>query len=329
MLNPTTIKPGDKVIVSPESIQRYGTTPTDLEADTVYEVASVRPRNDAGEVYVRIEGASLTYGYEWFDRAPLQVGDRVDTVEKWNTLPVGTVLTDRDGWVFTKTVETYQEAGENATYVESDGGSGTFNAPFKWDTVLTSLPGQEADETEAPGRPTIDLSNRATARSYASEILDVVGGAAKYNTSVVLTDLVAGRAVDAYEVNEALLDAMRTVGRRSSGRGPLGTKVAYLGHIVQAVLDNHADGLPAYADGERSRKVKSLEEEKGRLVAQVERLERRVEVEEQNAEVARSAAADHEAERDVLDLVLQYAFERLTETQKQRVYGYWDGVIKD
>lgn len=110
-------------------------------------------------------------------------------------------------------------------------------------------------------RPTIDFSgiSRETARDYASampsRVLD-----AKYHG--VLKDAANGYVVDAYALNAALTAALRTGLTRfgqSTARRDFGRKVAYLGHITQAVLESHADGLPVYAQGDRSRKVESLE----------------------------------------------------------------------
>lgn len=113
-------------------------------------------------------------------------------------------------------------------------------------------------------KPTVDFSgpSRETAREYAkaadSRILND-------DSRKVLKAAAKGKQVDAYALNEAVLDAMRAATTRhgqSMGRRHLATKVAYLGHITQAVLDAHADGLPTYDDtGVRSRKIETLQGE--------------------------------------------------------------------
>lgn len=219
-------------------------------------------------------------------------------------------------------------------------------------------------------RPTIDFSgpSRQTAREYAEAANTfLLRGASQADLKAVSL----GLQVDAYNLNEALLDAMRAATTRignSPGRRELARKIAYLGHITQAVLEAHADGLPAYAEGDRSRKIEELktevaelenryldavrernEERAGRLTAQerlidldealTEAQARASRVESQfkdikasaNEEVSRlkEEAADSRAERDLLDQVLQYAFERLSGADQQRVFGYWDGLLAD
>lgn len=111
--------------------------------------------------------------------------------------------------------------------------------------------------TETQARPLIDFSgdSRATAREYASSLLSKV---LKKENIGVIHAIAAGQEVDAYAANAAVLDAMRTVSTRfgqSMQRREYGKRAAHLGHIVQAVLESHADGLPAYEQGQRSRKI--------------------------------------------------------------------------
>lgn len=131
----------------------------------------------------------------------------------------------------------------------------------KWSLDSLEEVVEEWDKTST--RPLIDfsLSRYATAREYAAEANSRV---LKDSSQVVLDDVASGLKVDAYALNEAVLDAMRSATTRkgqSMARRDLATKIAHLGHIVQAVLESHADGLPAYAEGDRSRKIETLEGE--------------------------------------------------------------------
>lgn len=120
-----------------------------------------------------------------------------------------------------------------------------------------------SEHYDPPQRPLIDFSgdSRETARSYAkvadSKVL-------KPASRKVLQAAARGEQVDAYALNEAVTDAMRSTATRcgqSMQRRALATKVAHLGHIVQAVIESHADDLPAYVTGERSRLVEELRRE--------------------------------------------------------------------
>jgi hypothetical protein len=120
------------------------------------------------------------------------------------------------------------------------------------------------DDEVAPARPTIDFSgdSRATAREYATNILTIVGPTDKPVGPLV--DVANGYVADAYALNAALIASLRiglNKGRNADTRRSFGTKVAYLAHITQAVLENHADQLPAYVAGQRSRKVEGLQAE--------------------------------------------------------------------
>lgn len=115
-------------------------------------------------------------------------------------------------------------------------------------------------DSNIPTRATVDFSgpSRATARDYAGAAQSRI---LKSASNAVLKDAAFGYVVDAYDLNEALLDAMRSATTRlgqSMARRDLARKIAYLGHIVQAVLNNAADGLPAYDIGERSRLLEEV-----------------------------------------------------------------------
>jgi hypothetical protein len=208
-------------------------------------------------------------------------------------------------------------------------------------------------EPEASSRPLIDFSgsSRATARQYAKSN---ASRANEKRTNELLEAVAAAEQVDAYELNAALLDAMRRVGTRGGDRRQHGTELAHLGHIVQAVLENHADNLPAYAEGERSRKVETLEAEVEMLRQGVDlvRREKDDEIDKLRLDLLRESSKVNDArriasarlesldqalksldgvrtERDEIQAVLNYAFEQMSDTAKQRVLGFWDGVRGD
>lgn len=124
-------------------------------------------------------------------------------------------------------------------------------------------------------RPLVEFDgdSRKTARIYASDLYSRVN---KPETNEILAAIAHGESVDAYDAAVAVLDAMRRVGTRfgqSTQRRQYGKAAAHLGHIIHSVLANHADGLPAYAEGDRSRRIEELErllaeEKAGRLTAQ-------------------------------------------------------------
>lgn len=221
-------------------------------------------------------------------------------------------------------------------------------------------------ETTTP-RPTIDFSgsSRETARRYAVEAQSRI---LKDESNRVLKQVAAGRPdVDAYALNAAVTDAMRAATTRhgqSMGRRALATKVAYLGHITQAVLENHADGLPVYADsGVRSRKIEeqareiehagrvnqrltedltklrqersdltlAASAERRRLCAEIDALKEGVALATKTLEdVAEITAkrdallAETVADRDEIAAVLAYVYAALDSESQARVQGYWD-----
>lgn len=225
-------------------------------------------------------------------------------------------------------------------------------------------------ETTTP-RPTIDFSgsSRETARRYAVEAQSRI---LKDESNRVLKQVAAGRPdVDAYALNAAVTDAMRAATTRhgqSMGRRALATKVAYLGHITQAVLENHADGLPVYADsGVRSRKIEeqareiehagrvnqrltedltklrqersdltqAASDERRRLCADIDDLKEGVQVATETIDGlltigrARDAAlAEAVADRDEIAAVLAYVYGALDEASQARVQGYWDALAE-
>lgn len=206
------------------------------------------------------------------------------------------------------------------------------------------------------GRPTIDFSDadrdrskaRMAARAAQSRVLD-----AEHNA--VLQQVIDGERVDAYALNAALTQAMSAAATRhgqSMGRRDLTRQIRHLAYIVQAVLENHADGLPAMESGARSPRIKALEieiehagvvnqsltadltklrqersdltqaasDERRRLCGQIDSL---VDV----ANKRDALLAETVADRDLLAEVVAYAFEGMTACQQQRVLGFMDARL--
>jgi cell division septum initiation protein DivIVA len=302
----------------------------------------------------------------------IQIGQPVESLEDFNTLPIGAVLTDRQNWVHTKIEDGISRgfdapdtAGNQTTTATLNGDDvGTFGNCWQWGAVLTSLPG--AETPEAPERPLVDFSgpSRLTARTYAHEAVSKV---LKPESNTILKQAAAGEKVDAYALNAAVTDAMRSATTRngqSMGRRRQAEKFAHLGHIVQAVLENHADSLPAYPEGERSRVAFDAKRALAEAKAEVDRLtgallneqnlvaeqraeratlveaasaERRrlvAEIGENHAQAVAEGATlqakieEAEAQADEICEVFGYAFVLLDADQQQRVLGFWDAVAK-
>lgn len=274
---------------------------------------------------------------------PFHVGDRVVLI-KHPTAGNPPEVLGKPGDVATVTEV-------KASLIEVDTDAATSN--HEWWTLAE-------DQTRPSTRPLIDFSgdSRATARRYAVSANSRILLPASQE---VLRAVANGEQVDAYALNAAVTDAMRSATTRcgqSVARRMMATQVAYLGHITQAVLENHADNLPVYEPGERSRKIDALEQElrhstsvnqalaadltneRARVAYHQEKLrqanaerstltqaasdERRRLCAEIDALKAKAAKAE-KSEAD-LALVLVYAFEKMDGEQKQRVLGFWDGI---
>lgn len=239
-----------------------------------------------------------------------------------------------------------------------------------WFEPVDNGPGPVEEPAKQPERPFIDFSGDryATAREYASFLRSKVN---KPQTNADLLAVADGLQVDAYSLNESVLDAMRHCATRfgqSMARREATKRAAYLGHIVQAVLENHADGLPTYEQGARSRKIEDLTaevdrlkllaaeraneradltdaaaEERRRLVAEIETLKGAVQVATENldattetldravnlAEERDRLLTDVVAERDRLSKSLDYALGYMPTEARERVLGFIDGLSQD
>lgn len=112
---------------------------------------------------------------------------------------------------------------------------------------------------EAPQRPLVHFDDekagrdRSAAREACAEAVSKV---LKPEHNTRLRNAAAGESVDAYDLNEAITAAIRSAATRhgqSTARRAQAKRFAHVAHIVQAVLENHADNLPGYEPGARSR----------------------------------------------------------------------------
>lgn len=293
------------------------------------------------------------FGTDWFDlvkRAEPKVGDRVR---------VTGALYLEEYLPFTGTVTKVDLpdtlSGKAHPYMvkpDPSQGSGTEGA-YAYDVEII----ESAATTEAtdplPARPTIDFStpSRETAREYARSLNSRV---LKPENQRILDAVGRGEQVDAYDLNKAVMEALSSCATRagqSMARRDMTKKGRHLAYIVQGVLENHADGLPVYADGERSRKMEDLKqavasarEEIDRQVAENEALklqhskaifeqqEDLTALQEQYdvllkvAESRDEILAETVRERDTLAETLDYILSNLVEdVDKARILGFKDG----
>jgi len=199
------------------------------------------------------------------------------------------------------------------------------------------------ESTMSTPRPTIDFSgsSRATAREYAETLK---GRCHKYaETNEVLSAVANGEQVDAYRLNAVLPDVFSGCATRagqSMERRQYTKRARHLAHIAQAVLDNHADGLPAYAEGDRSRAVEDMKEavkaatdEVARLTAALEAEKLRVANHAGTIRRLESIATAHledgnaaRAEVSRLSLVIGYTRGLGTPEQAAQSLGYQHGL---
>ena len=122
----------------------------------------------AGEIYTVLEAAHGSIridprrpgSAEWFDPANTNtvqeddmttiftIGEKITTEERFTALPIGTVLTDKDGWIHTKVADPYPGC-HSTTYVDDNGGEGKFHFVWNYAPTITSFPTyvQEDDMT--------------------------------------------------------------------------------------------------------------------------------------------------------------------------------------
>lgn len=119
---------------------------------------------------------------------------------------------------------------------------------------------------EVVGRPLVHFDDtlagrdRSKARAACSEAISRVLSDAH---NVLLGRASNGESVDAYALNEAITAAIRSAATRhgqSTARREQAKRFAHVAHIVQAILENHADNLPGYEPGARSRAIEEAKQ---------------------------------------------------------------------
>lgn len=225
------------------------------------------------------------------------------------------------------------------------------------DGLLTQIVNQESlgdpepkvPSDAEPGRPaTVDFSgdSRATAREYAAALFSMTIPTEHRDTLMAVHN---GRVVDALALNDALayvFSANATRFGQSPARREANKKARYLHHIVQAVLANAVDGLPAYETGERSRLVEALKAEHDRLNEQYETTQANFTAVREERDDLRRTLDDikaslseagtildanteelsaSRAENEALKRTLDFAASLLDATDTSRVNGFYEG----
>jgi hypothetical protein len=184
-------------------------------------------------------------------------------------------------------------------------------------------------------RPRIDfsLSSYETARKYASALVSRIH---ETRTNDALQAIEAGAKVDAYEILAVLPDAFSVIATRfgqSQDRREATKKARHLAHIANAVVQNHADGLPAYAEGDRSRAVEEAKQALAVAKDEIDALvaDRRTQIEQVDIlSAANAGLAEQVEDRETvirrLQDILDYAKSNLDQRSLDRVTGYTDAL---
>lgn len=169
-------------------------------------------------------------------------------------------------------------------------------------------------QVEAPKRPFVTLGE--TGKRYASELSTLQGLDPALQADLAAAGL--GLQVDAFDLGRAATAAISLVlGKRYwklSQREGFARKARHLIYRTDAVVENHLDQLPAYAEGERSRKIEALESERDELRAELTKLSDEVASTVRDAKTELEAAVEraNQAETVVSNVVEQY--NRLSKT---------------
>jgi hypothetical protein len=96
----------------------------------------------------------------------------IDTAEKWDALPMGSVVKDADGWLHTKIADSSSD-DSRSTYVDPDHPDrpGRFFQPWDWGTVLVSTPRDLEAELEEVGADLALVRAELTKQKRHSETL--------------------------------------------------------------------------------------------------------------------------------------------------------------
>ena len=190
----------------------------------------------------------------------------------------------------------------------SNGGGGCFQKPPRVAAPAAAPPPPPVHfAAETGGR------DRSTAREACAEAVSRV---LPPPANQILREAASGKSVDAYALNDAITKAIRSAATRhgqSTARREQAKRFAHVAHIVQAVLENHADNLPAYGPGERSRALADLKAEVASSLAEARR-----EV-EHAGKVNQSLTQDLTAARAENDLLKQAASD-----ERRRICGDLD-----
>lgn len=102
----------------------------------------------------------------------LTIGQKINTPELWDELPIGATVTDAEGWIHAKVRNYSPETGRaTTTWVDPETDQrGTFIAPWRWGAVLTSLP-----EPERPAFMVGDRVRIVRAGAVGSVVPDPIG----------------------------------------------------------------------------------------------------------------------------------------------------------
>lgn len=345
----TTLQPGDEVRFADDG--RFGGLEGigHLTPGAWYTVQSVNPRVGTGHT-ITLDEDEGTYGFEWFDaqRRPADVENPFENLDDGAHVRVLTENGDENygGHLFVK--------GEVVKFAKNHRGNaditdGTF---FYLDEHDFWFLGRDEFEvvppTEPAPLPTIDFSvdRYATAREYAAGLSSRVN---KDETNTVLDRIAEGHIVAAHDVIDILPDVFSGATTRisnSQGRRDQAKRIRHLAYIANAVVRNHAEGLPTYEPGERSPALRDANETIRRLEHEAESLKSHVGEATTEVEAATrrlmSLQADYDrlngvlannqdllqdsiAERAVLQDTLDYAIGQGDEKLRHLVVGFEEG----
>lgn len=244
----------------------------------------------------------------------IKLGMKIDTPELWNELPIGATVTDRDGWIHTK-VRDYSPGTSTSTWVDPETDQkGTFNTPWAWGTVLTSLPEPElaphpeigtvlAWNSQDAGLFGVKNGDRVTVTGHAGRNLSDVPLITIRPTPPRLARRSAPWSMEHFapvdELDQRELEALR---------GDVAT-------LKDALTEAQVD-LAATKDAAREYREQA-DAEVTRLLAL---LDTRA---DELAEVEKDSAAAHAALSYVLEHLPSYSEGAALKT---RTLGYWDGV---
>jgi hypothetical protein len=208
-------------------------------------------------------------------------------------------------------------------------------------TVSTTTPTQEVT-IMSNTRPVAALPYQ-TQRDYALKARSPKCLTEEVNA--ILTAAGEGEAVDVYDFLGAATAALSLAATRagqSMARREWTKEARALIHWADAIIRNHLDGLPAYAEGDRSRAVEAAKdglraarEEVYNLSARIasliqEKSDVEIALDEARhaalAAITRAEAAERTADAKIDRNVFNYVWGFLSPTQRSQTRGFVDGV---